>query len=118
MINKRLLKQLVLISYKSGELDNTVVSQIADKLNREDLKQYIRALKMAEKLRNVYIESPFELSKKLTASIKNTFPDKKIVSVKNPSLLVGTKIVYNDDVFEMSLKNSLEAIVENIENYD
>ncbi len=118
MINKKLLKQLILISYKRGELDNVVVSEIADKLSRQDLKQYIRALKNAEKLRNVYIESPLEMPKSLSATIKNSFPDKNIVNINNPSLLVGTKIVYNDDVFEMSLKNSLETIVENIENYD
>jgi F0F1-type ATP synthase delta subunit len=117
-MNKKLLKQVVLISYKNGNLDNSVVSQVADKLSRQDLKQYIKALKNAEKLRNVYVESPFEMSKNLNETIKNTFPDKKIVNIKNQSLLVGTKIVYNDDVFEMSLKNSLDSIVENIENYD
>ena len=58
------------------------------------------------------------MSKSLNETIKNTFPDKKIVNIKNPSLLVGTKVVYNDDVFEMSLKNSLDSIIENIENYD
>ena len=43
---------------------------------------------------------------------------KKIIAIKNQSLLLGTKVVYNDDVFEMNLKNSLDGIVENIENYD
>lgn len=117
-MNKKLLKQLILISYKNGDLDNQNISQIADKLGRNDLKQYIKALKNAEKLRNVYIESPFEMSKELLAGIKNSFPDKKIVGIKNESLLLGAKVIYNDDVFEMNLKNSLDGIVENIENYD
>lgn len=117
-MNKKLLKQLVLISYKNGDLDNEIVSQIADKLDRGQLKKYIQALKNAEKLRNVYIESPITLGKDAVSEFKSIFPDKKIVMRKNSSLLVGTKITYNDDIFEMNLKNSLDTIVENIENYD
>ncbi len=117
-MNKKLLKQLVLISYKNGDLDNKIVSKIADKLGRNDLKQYIKSLKNAEKLRNVYIESPFEMSNNLKKQMSDSFPGKKIKTVKNLSLLLGTKVVYNDDVFEMNLKNSLDVIVENIENYD
>ncbi len=117
-MNKKLLKELVLGSYKNGELDNEFVTQIAEKLDRAQLKQYINSLKQAEKLRNVYVESPFKLQKDLVKEFKTKFPDKKIMSHENPSLLAGTKITHNDDIFEMNLKNSLEQIVDNIENYD
>lgn len=118
-MNKKLLKQLILISYKNGGLDNNTVTKIADKLDRSQLKQYISALKNAEKLRSVYIETPFDDSKNTIDEIMKLFPDKKIEFKKNSSLLVGTKISYNDDVFEVSLKNNLEQIVNNIkEDYD
>jgi len=117
-MNKKLLKQLVIISYKNGVLDNETISKIADKLSKSELKQYIRSLKSAEKLRNVYVESPFELQKDMVDEFKHVFPDKKIVHQKDPSLLVGTRITHGDDIFEMNLKNSLERIVEDIENYD
>lgn len=117
-MNKQLLKQLVLISYRKGELDNETVSQIAEKLDRNQLKLYIKSLKNAEKLRQVYVESPFGIPKETLNEIKNMFPDKKIIMKNNPSLLAGTKITYNDDIFQMNLKNSLDTIVENIENYD
>lgn len=117
-MNKKLLKQLVLISYKKGELDNETVSKIAEKLDRTQLKLYIKSLKNAEKLRNVYVESPFEIQKDTIREIKSMFPDKKIIIENNSELMTGTKITYNDDVFHMNLKNSLDTIIENIENYD
>jgi F0F1-type ATP synthase delta subunit len=117
-MNKKLLKQLLLVSYKNGELDNSVVSEIADRLTRSELKIYIRALKNAEKIKNVYVETPFSLSNDLSKDLKDLFPDKRIVFEDNPTLLVGTRITVNDDVYNLSLKNTLDSIIESIENYD
>ncbi|HVF69375.1 MAG TPA: hypothetical protein VNA13_02290 [Xanthomonadales bacterium] len=117
-MNKKLLKQLLLISYKNGELDNKTIAKISEKLDRTQLKQYIKALKSAEKLHNVYVETPFAENKTVMESFKSIFPDKKIKNLENSSLIVGTKISYNDDIFEVSLKNNLDQIVRNIEDYD
>jgi hypothetical protein len=117
-MNKKLLKQLIIISYKNGELDNSVISQIVERLTRAQLKIYIRALKNAEKMQNVYIEAPFPIQKDTFDQFDDLFTDKKIVFKENPSLLVGTRITYNDDVFDLSLKNSLDSIIDSIENYD
>jgi len=117
-MNKKLLKQLVLISYKNGDLDNETVSKIAEKLGRSELKQYIKALKSAEKLRNVYVESPFGMQNDIMKELKDIFPDQKIVESDNPALLIGTRITHNDDIFEMNLKSSLDSIIDQIENYD
>lgn len=118
-MNKKLLKQLLLISYKNGELDSQTVAKISEKLDRTQLKQYIKALKNAEKLRNVYVETPFAQNKSIMESVKSLFPDKKMQNLKNSSLIVGAKISYNDDIVEVSLKNNLDQIVKNIaEDYD
>jgi len=117
-MNKKLLKQLVIISYKKGELDNEIISQIAEKLDRNQLKLYIQSLKNAERLRNVYVESPFTIQKEELNELKNIFPDKNIIMKNNLNLLAGAKITYNDDIFQMNLKNSLDTIIDNIENYD
>ena len=117
-MDKKLLKQLILISYKNGKLNSEIVSKIAEKLTRQQLKLYIQALKNAEKLQNVYIDAPIEPQKDTINAIKTIFPNKNILTRTDKSLLVGTKIMYNDDIFEMSLKNSLDQIIENIEYYD
>lgn len=117
-MNKKLLKELILLSYKNGDLDNKTVSEIAEKLDRVQLKQYIKALKSAEKLRNVYVDSPFGLQNDTLKELNDIFPNKNIIARKDEGLLLGTRITYNDDVFQMNLKNSLEQIVDNIEDYD
>lgn len=117
-MNKKLLKQLILISYKNGEMDNAVISRIAGKLTRSQLKIYIRALKNAEKLQNVYVDTSFPVTPEVSKELGTIFHDKKIIFRKNPSLIMGTQISSNDDVFDLSLKNSLDTIIESIENYD
>lgn len=118
-MNKNLLKQIIAASYKNGELDTKTVAKISEKLDRSQLKQYIRALKNAEKLNTVYIESPVTDGKKLVANFQNIFPNKKITFIKNSSLIAGVRINYNDDIFEVSVKNNLEKILNSIsEDYD
>lgn len=117
-MNKKLLKQLLAISYKNGQLDNQIIAKIADKLDRNQLKQYIKALKNAEKLKNVYIQTPFGDKRKIINDFKNVFSGKNIIHLKNSSLIVGAKINYNDDIFEISLKNNLDQILKNVEDYD
>ena len=119
MINKKLLKQIIIASYKKGEINNEAVAKISSKMDRSQLKQYIKALKSTEKLNNVYIESPFNNGKRVVEMFKDTFPNKTIKPIKNSSLIAGVKINYNDDIFEISLKNNLEKILNNIEqDYD
>lgn len=118
-MNKTLLKELVLASYKNGKLNASIVAKIAEKLNRSQLKEYIKALKKAEKLNNVYIESPITNGALLTQTFKDMFGDKFIKASKNSSLIAGVKINYNDDVFEISVKNNLDKIINSIrEDYD
>ncbi len=118
-MNKKLLKQLVVTSYKNNVLDPEIVTQIADKLNKRELKQYIKALKNAERQRSVFVETPFTNQKFIEDNLREIFPSKKIVVKNDPSLLLGARISYVDDIFNMNLKYSLESIVKTIEqDYD
>lgn len=113
-MKKKLLKQLILESYDKGQLLEEKVLAIADQLDRKELKQYISALKQSEKLRTVFIDTPFDGNAEDLQSLQSIFPDKKIVLRTDPSLLAGTRIVNNDDIFEMNLKHNLDAIMEAI----
>lgn len=115
MINKKLLKKLIIASYSNGELNKIAVAKISDKMDRALLKQYIKALKASEKIKNVYIESPFSNGKKVVEMFRGSFPGRIIKPIRNSSLIAGVKINYNDDVYEISLKNNLDNILNNIE---
>jgi hypothetical protein len=117
-MNRQTLKQLVVESYNDGELDAQKVNKIADLLNKSELKLYIRALKNWEREHSIILDVPME-DKALMEQMHEVFPDKKIVINVDPSLLLGMRLQHNDDVYEMSLKNTLDKITEHIEeSYD
>lgn len=113
-----MLKQLVLESYTEGELDTKKVNKIADLLSKKELRLYIRALKNWERQHEIILEVPSETDMKIE-EFKKLFPDKKIVINVDPELMLGLRLQDNDDIYELSLKNSLDKITEHItEQYD
>lgn len=103
---------------ENGELDAEKINRIADLLTKKELKLYIKALKNWEKQTKIMVEVPSEEKLNLD-ELKDLFPDKKFVISVDPSLLLGMRLQDNDDVFEMSLKNTLDKITEHIEEqYD
>lgn len=108
-MTKKQINQLVSASYTKENLDSNRVEKIASLLSRADLKEYIRALKLAEKSRTVSLVLPdaklYNGSRKFWESI---FKNKKIVVDEDPSLLLGIKVIDNDMVYDMTLKNNLE----------
>ncbi len=117
-MNKRMLQQLVMGSYTNGNLDPEKVNKIADMLSKKELQLYIKALKKWEKQKKVIVDVPvitFDIKEK----VQELFPGKQIVINTDPSLILGMRIHYNDDIYEMSLKDALEKITEHIEEiYD
>lgn len=120
MMNKRLMKQIVLESYtEHGMIDEEKVNKIASLLKREDLKMYINALKYTEKKSTVFVDAPFVLDATNKKTLEDTFVDKKFVYTIDPSLLLGMRITNNDDVYDLSLKKRLHTIEQFLEeNYD
>lgn len=117
-MNRQTLKQLVIESYDNGELDASKVSRIADLLTKKELRLYIRALKNWEREHKVVIEVPHDNGMNFD-ELQGMFPEKKIVVNVDPSLILGMRLKDNDDIYEMSLKNTLDKITEHIEEqYD
>lgn len=116
MSNKK-IKTLIESSYKNNELDLEKVSKIADYLTKQDLKHYIRELKNEEYKRRLIITLPFTQGEgKL---FEKLFPNRTIIYKKDPSLMVGVKILDNDILYEFNLKNTFSNIISYIEqNYD
>lgn len=116
-MTKKLLQQLVLASYSGKKLDAKKVDAISARLDRQALKAYIRALKLMEQQRKVYIAMPkanvYNTSKK---TLEHIFPEKELIFQEDPSLLLGMQLVDNDMVYDMSLKKRLENILDEVDN--
>ena len=121
-MTKKQIKKLAIQSYTRNNLDAKKVSSIARFLKRGDLKDYLRALKSIEANKKVlvFIPNMESFSKSdLQKTFGKMFPNKKILYEEDPSLLLGVRVVNNDQIFEFSLKNNLEDLESFIENqYD
>lgn len=116
-MSKKLLKKLIDYSYKKNILIAKNVDNVVKLFKRSDLKHYIEALKIHERKLTVFIDVPIDL--KIKDKFRKIFPNKKIAWNIDTTLMLGTRILDDDMLFEMNLKNSLDTIKASIEqNYD
>lgn len=116
-MNSNKINKLIAASYRGDCLDQKKVNKIVSLISNSNFKKYINGLKLAEKKKNLIISSPIINSD--LKKIEKLFPHKKIVFKKDPSLMLGVRIVDNDIIYEYTLKNSLDKILSYIEQiYD
>ena len=113
---KKQLKQLVLQSYKNNQLDAKVVAMIADKMNRQSLKQYLHLLRQEENKKQVMITSPTGLSDTDKKKLQGQFPGKKFIYILDPEMISGIRIVDKDMEYETSLNQTFNDIIRFLEN--
>lgn len=93
--------------------------RIADILTRSELKAYIRALKEQERETSVFFTSPPGVDFKDIEQFQDIFGGKKLFLEHDSSLILGVKVTDNDNVYDFTLRNTLEKMLEYIEqNYD
>jgi len=117
-MNKKKLEELVQASYNNEQLDEKTVALIADKLNRNILKQYIAMIKQEEKKNMVFVTTPKPLQRLELEKIKSQFPKKKIIEQIDPSMIAGIKIVQNDEAYDMDLNQTFSDIIRSVANND
>jgi len=116
-MNRKKIDKLIAASYEGDYLNQKIVIKIASLISRADLKKYINGLKLVEKKRSLIVSSPIINSE--LRKFEELFPHKKIVFKKDPSLILGARVVDNDIVYEFTLQNSFDKILSYIEqNYD
>jgi F0F1-type ATP synthase delta subunit len=121
-MTKKIIKKIALASYTKNQLDSKKVKRIVSFLTRNNLKQYIKELKSLENQKTISIITPYS-NKKTQTDIKNKFAkfytDKKIVMNTDPSLILGVKIINNDLIYNLNLKDTLDNLNLHIkEQYD
>ncbi|OGH23748.1 MAG: hypothetical protein A2958_03275 [Candidatus Levybacteria bacterium RIFCSPLOWO2_01_FULL_38_13] len=112
------IKILAQKSFVSGRLDSNLVKLVASKLKKKELKFYLKTLKNVEQKNTVKVYSPLKTEKTTTyeRQFRGIFPNKRIEFIYSPHLIAGLRIIDNDIVYEMSLKDSLENLIMHIEN--
>ena len=120
-MTKKQIKDLALQSYSGDNLDQKKVTRVAKILKRSDLKAYIKALKNIEKEKTVTVVLPqIKLNTKdLYKQFEEAFPKKRINYQVDKDLLVGVRIINNDLIYDLNLRNTLKQLNSYIiEKYD
>lgn len=100
------IKLLLISCYDNNKLNREKVLNIAKNLKRIDLKRLVRELKACEAEKSIVVTLSSEIYNK--EPFRSYFPNKSLIFKYDPTLLVGIRIEYNDNVYDFSLKNILE----------
>lgn len=109
-MDKKVIDQLVQQSVKNNTLDEKKVMEFANQMNRKHLKAYIDALKKWLREHTITVESAIAIDEKTKDEFRKYFADKTVVFEKKPALIVGTRIIDNDTIYEMNLKDTLQHL--------
>ena len=118
-MTKRDIRQLVVASYTRNRLDEKKVEKIANLLSKNDLKAYIRGLKLEEQKHKIYLALPTKtVYNKAKKEFEKVFEGKEIVFTEDPSLLWGLRVLDNDMLYEVSLAEKINQVAQSVEeNY-
>jgi F0F1-type ATP synthase delta subunit len=109
------LKQLAILISEQKHIDNKVLDYIMKKLQLSDLKLFKKYLDQEITKKKIFVETATD-SKALQSDLQHIFPDKVIEISKNESLGAGLKIVDQDNHYDLSVRNRIDQIIENLKN--
>ena len=113
-MTKKQIKGLVQKSYIKGKLDAKIVSTVAGKLSRKDLKAYIYELRTEENKKYVTITSVNLLKSQEKKEFQEMFPGKELVYETDPDLIAGVKVRTHDTEYELSINNIINSITSHL----
>ena len=115
---KNIIQGLVVKSYKQDQLDPAIVDLVANKLNRRELKQYIRLLRKQENKKQVIVTVPKSLTSEERDMIQKLFTGKKLYYTVDPSMISGIRIIDNDVEYEVSLDQIFQNLLAHMSKID
>lgn len=115
MISNQLIKNLANNSLDTnGNVDSKIATYVLNKLNKKELKIFLRRLKKLNMERNVTVRFEGNMTNEVKIDIENMYKDKNIKYEKDTSLGGGIIIVDNDMTVNYTMSgmiaNKLRAI--------
>ncbi|MBI4079599.1 MAG: hypothetical protein HY429_04905 [Candidatus Levybacteria bacterium] len=113
-MQKKLLKKIVAHSFDGELLKKDFVVEVANMLSRKDLKQYVKALKVVERKKEVIISLALTPTKKQKHVFSDLYTNKRIIYRIDKRLGAGVKIEENDKEFAFNLRQILDGLVQHV----
>lgn len=118
-MKKIVIKKLADASFTKNTLDKEKVDRIAKKLNRGDLKEYIKDLKNLNSKKTVIVSLPSENgASKIRDMFAKIYPARRIEIKIDEDLISGIKVIDYDNEYELSMKSFLEESMEYLRKND
>ncbi|MEK7186571.1 MAG: hypothetical protein AAB675_04415 [Patescibacteria group bacterium] len=115
------IRKLAEITYVDREINRNILKKASLKLTKKELKIYIKSLKNIQKkiFLKVYVPSKKIFTIEFRKSLEKFFENKELEVIEDPSLMAGLRIVDNDMIYELNLKDSMENMVDYLQKtYD
>lgn len=115
-MTRKEIKLIALKSFVKNNLDPKKVKLFSSKMTRKQLRDYIKYLKFYDARSKITVVVP-DLDKIKKTDLKvftKFYSEKKVIFKEDPSLLLGVRIINNDLVYDLNLKDSFEDIIQNI----
>lgn len=116
MLNKQKIRKLASITAESSRVSRDIEEYVLTKMSKQELKDFLKYLKMELDKKRVYVISSEAVSKENLSLIKRKFEGKRIVETLDKSLGGGLKIRDNDLVIDFSFKKFINDTIERIKS--
>ncbi len=107
------IRKIAQNSFINGKLDKKVIAKVTRTFTRREFKTYVRALRIITKKRvvKVYVPNKRLVTREIKNSLLNFFQEKELDFIEEPEILAGIRIVDNDMIYELNLRDSLENMI-------
>lgn len=115
------IKKLAEMTYSGNKINEKIVKLASGKLKKSELKVYLKSLKNMQKKKvlKVYVPSKKLISRDIENRLVKFFKNKELNFIEDKSLIAGIRVVDNDMIYELNLKDSFENLIEYIQrSYD
>src|SRR5258708_29893413 len=109
-MTKKEVKKIALLSFADSDIDVRKVKRFTQTMNRRELRQYVRFLKLIDSQKKIKILTPIKEDLDLKNRISRIFPKKRIIFEEDPSILLGIRIINNDILYDFNLENEFEEL--------
>lgn len=110
-MNKAKINQLAELLSEENAVSDKIKNFVLTKLSRKELLFLAFYLKKTIARKTVYVESDINIDNKLKTSIKKMFDGKNIIFRINDNLYTGLKVIIDDTIIDLSVKNYISETV-------
>lgn len=115
-MTKKLINEMVQASLTKNKIDGAKVDEIARHLKRNELKSYLRALKIYNNKNSITIITARPVGKDVQKDLASKFDKKEINYEIDSEKLFGVEIIDGDMIYDNTLRRTFDEVISFVKN--